>query len=176
MEPFYQKNIRDKLGQVRQIAGCVSAVRETLGAMENRFKGLLREIASGVRAGKVRVEDASGYARGVQELSHGWWRQIGDGANESAAVDGQFLRKTYRYHFYLLHRAREYAEGDAAAINPELNDFEDACLCLHLGLADFAAVVTNDVPLLRCLRALNEMGFPGQARLRVWDTQRFSAG
>jgi len=29
-------------------------------------------------------------------------------------------------YFYLLHRAREYADGGMTLIEPDLNDFEDA--------------------------------------------------
>jgi hypothetical protein len=169
-EEFYQRYIRDESGQVRQIAGCVSAVRETLQVRENGFKTLLRAIASEVRAGKVRVVEVSDYDRGVEELSRGWWLQIGDKVNGSSEVYGQFVRKTYRYHFYLLHRAREYAERNTTAIDPEPNDFEDARLCLQAGLADFTGVVTNDEALNRCLRA---SGVPSQSPLQVWNTTTF---
>jgi hypothetical protein len=141
---FYERFIQDESGQIHQVAGCVSAVRGWLQIEENRFQTFLRRIAVAVRVGEVRLIQASDYDQGVRDLTHGWWLQVCDRANQGLAVYEQFARKTYMYHSYLIHRARDYAARDTYRIDP--NDFEDARLCLHLGLDDFTAVVTNDVP------------------------------
>jgi hypothetical protein len=175
MEEFYKRDIRDESGQTRQIAGCVFAVRELLRIEENKFQAFLRAVAAEVRAGNVRLLEASDYDQAVQDLSRGSWLKIGDRANGAPVVYEQFVRKTYMYHSYVIHRAREYAASGTAMIDPAPNDFEDACLCLHIGLDDFTAVVTNDAALRRCLGAglgaLNAMAdAPRHTPLQVWDT------
>ena len=172
-QEFYERFIQDESGQIRSIAGCGSAVRGVLQTEENRFQTLLREIAAAVRAEKVRLIEASDYDQGVQDLSRGWWLQVGDRATEAPAVYEQFVRKTYLYHSYLIRRAGEYATRDTDWIDP--NDFEDARLCLHLGLDDFTAVVTNDAALRRCIGAgLGALNATADAAhhtpLQVWDT------
>ncbi len=173
---FYERFIQDESGQNHQIAGCVSAVRGWLQIEENRFQTFLQKIAATVRAGEVRLIGTSDYDQGVQDLTNGWWLQIRDKANQAPAIYDQFTRKTYMYHSYLLHRAREYVSRRMDVIDP--NDFEDARLCLHLGLDDFTAIVTNDVGLERCLKAsleaLNGMADATRhMQLQVWDTCDF---
>src|ERR1035441_3364948 len=63
MEEFYKRDIRDESGQTRQIAGCVFAVRELLRIEENKFQAFLRAVAAEVRAGNVRLLEASDYDR-----------------------------------------------------------------------------------------------------------------
>jgi hypothetical protein len=177
LQDFYGRIIRDESGQHRQIAGCVSAVQSVLQSKENRFQTLLRKIAVAVRSGQVRVMEASDFDQGVRDLCHNWRLQVCGGANDATLVEERVLRATYIYHAYLLHRAIEYAAG----ARPDPNDFEDARLCLHLGLRDFTAVVTNDTDLRSCLEAslgaLNAMeGATRHTRLQVWDTPAFAAG
>jgi len=71
----------------------------------------------------------------------------------------------------------EYANScTTAGIDP--NDFEDARLCLHVGLRDLTAVVTNDIDMQRPLSAtvgiLNAMAdIARHTPLQVWDTVGF---
>jgi hypothetical protein len=172
---FYKRDIQDESGQRRQIAGCVAAIRQLLRIEENKFQAFLRAVAAEVRAGNVRLLEASDYDHAVQALSRGSWLKIGDRANGAPVVYEQFVRKTYMYHSYVIHRAREYAASSTAIIDPEPNDFEDARLCLHLGLDDFTAVVTNDAALRRCIGAgLGALNATADAAhhtpLQVWDT------
>jgi hypothetical protein len=129
-----------------------------------------------VRAGLVRLADISDYDQGVQDLSRGWWLRIRKKADENPVVYERFVRKTEVYHCYVLHRAHEYAARNTDRIDP--NDFEDARLCLHLGLNELTAVATNDIALRRCLRAtletLNAMEDTARhTPLQIWDAADF---
>jgi hypothetical protein len=125
----------------------------------------------------VRITDASDYAQGVEDLSRGWWLQNRKRADETPLIYERFVRKTGLYHCYVLRRAREYANScNTAGIDP--NDFEDARLCLHVGLRDLTAVVTNDIDMQRPLSAtvgiLNAMAdIARHTPLQVWDTVGF---
>lgn len=176
-QEFYDRSIRDERGQVRQVAGCVSRVREVLQIEENRFQGFVEQIVAAVRTGQVCLTEVSGRDQGVLDLIGGWWLQIGDRVAESADVHEQFVRRMYIYSSYVVHRACEYAARDTIKIDP--NDFEDARFCLHLGLDAGTTVVTGDTGLRRCLEAavetLNAMADGSRhSSLRVCDTTAFS--
>ena len=175
-QEFYDRSIRDERGQVRQIAGCVSRVREVLQIEENRFQGFIEQIVAAVRTGQVYLTEVSDRDQGVLDLIRGRWLQIGDRIAESADVYEQFVRRMYIYSSYVVHRACEYAARDTIKIDP--NDFEDARFCLHLGLDAGTTVVTDDTGLRRCLEAavetLNAMADGSRhSSLRVCDTTAF---
>ena len=173
---FYGRFIEDQSHQTFKIAGCVSRARERLQIDEQKFQAFLREIVDRVRAGQVRLTDASDYERGVQDLCLGWWFQIRDSADDNPTVFERFVRKTYIYYAYLLHLARVYAARTTDKIDQ--NDFEDVTLCLHLGLTDVAAVMTTDHGLRDCLRetlgTLNSMAdVTRHTPLQVWEMATF---
>ncbi len=173
VDKFYSRFIRVGSGQIHQVEGCVSRARLCLQAEEDRFRALLRDIVLAVRDGRVHLAGVHDYDQGAQDLCRGWWRQIRTRTDETPLGYERFARKTGMYHCYLLHRAREYADrGNTEGIDP--NDFEDARACLHVGLRDLTAVVTNDINMQRSLRAtvetLNAMADAAlHTALQVWD-------
>lgn len=64
------------------------------------------------------------------------------------------MRATYLYHAYSFERARSYASKHGG--EPDPNDFEDAHICLHLGLDQSTTLVTNDRGTLAALQSAIE--------------------
>ncbi len=175
---FYGGVIRDEAGAFRLISDCISRVRAELDNKENKFQAFLEKIVAVRRSGSLPLVTDSDYDRAVDDLARGWWLHLQGGKGENSANFQQFVGKTYLYYSYVIRRACEYAENRNPNRKIDKNDFEDARLCLHLGLTNFTAVVALDGPLHRCLSAsLTAMNAKADAtrhmKLAVWDPAVF---
>ena len=174
---FYAKQIRDSLGQAREIAGSVARIRDILNDEEDRFKEYVAKVMSVVRSGAVSLATPTDQHRATLQIVDAWRIQLGDRVEDSKAAHSRLLNRSYVYSSYLLHLANDYVRRGITSVDQ--NDFEDAKFCLHLALDANVTAVTSDAALKRCLNgtfallaSIRDIGY-GTA-LRVVDADEFT--
>lgn len=173
---FYRKQIRDCQSQVREIAGCVSRIRATLGREEQRFQEYVTKIMIAVRDGAVSLATPADIHQGTLDVIKGRRIQLGGRVDQSDEVREHFARREYVYSSYILHRVVDYLARGATRVDP--NDFEDAMFCQHLALEADVTAVTSDKALQRCLWSTINLlnGLPDESfhtKLNVCNVSEF---
>jgi hypothetical protein len=135
LSDFYGKQIRDSRNQVREIAGCVARVRETLGREELRFQEYVGKIMVAIRDVAVSLTTSAALHQGTLDVVNGWWIQLAGRVDQSDEVRSRFARReyvhsSYFYNSYVLNQAIDYVERCVTHIDQ--NDFEDARPCQNL--------------------------------------------
>lgn len=155
LEEFYSKYIKDEKGRVRQLSDCAARGRQILDQEEKRFVDFLQKILSALESGKVPVRTDGDRHQAVIDLVEGWVIDFRQRGVTSTDLRDRLLITTYVYSCYIFHRALRYLERRTGKI--DLNDFEDAVLCLHLRMDSSFIVVTIDKGLRDAIRETMEL-------------------
>jgi hypothetical protein len=150
LDDFYQGTVTYRDGSVAAIKGVAVRARATLDEAEADFKSRSQRLYERVLEvfGPQRSRSLSGVefvrlaAEGVRTLSEHYEAQ---GVVDSA-LDGAVFSSIYPFGGYRLARTQEYIRRTQGKTAPvfDVNDMEDAYICLHLNLVEPRILVTGD--------------------------------
>ncbi len=151
---FYSKHIRVH-SDIRQIAGCVGRICDSLEAEERRFQHYVVEVMTAIRTGRVAVEESADRHQAALQIVNAWSEHFAEKAVDESTARAAAKRRMYIYSSYVLHLAIDCLQRGSETIAK--NDFEDSCFCQHLALDAETIAVTGDNGLRRRLQDTIEL-------------------
>jgi hypothetical protein len=152
LESFYATLIEDSKGRTRQVADCAARSKEVLAGEEQRFVAFLQSILEVLASGRVAYKTDSERHQAVLDLLEGqgiYLRRRGAGV---ADLRDWIIDNAYIHWACVFRLALKYfAARDA---KPDMNDYEDARICLHLRLSGPFCLVTEDRTLRSVLQQI----------------------
>jgi len=162
LQSFYSAyTVRDSRGDSRQIRECAIRTRETLEEREGEYTRFVQKIIDALGHEELaRIRDRAHHQL-ILDLIIGevekFKRRGVSGAGDPFTE--KVISNTYIYYAYIFHRALSYLTRVGSKL--DVNDYEDANICLHLRLDTPYCIITNDRgmrdALCQTIALLNEM-------------------
>lgn len=148
LEDFYLAYIKDSKGKLHKIRDCAERVRATLDEEQGKYVEMTRKVVDAFQSGQIPLKTDGDRYSAILSLIEGDVRHMRQRGASRAGLRDRLLNSTYIYWSYIFHRALYYYRRKRKM---DENDYEDACVCLHLELKTPLCLVTKDMGMFKAV-------------------------
>jgi len=139
---FYRSEFSDEKGQIRSIIDCSKEAEGTLKEKESEYLDFIKKIMDCIKQENYDVNSEKDCCKIIEELIEGRVIDSKKNSIQQKNIRNKVFNLCYLYYSYIFERAKKLIiHGNK---NPDKNDYEDSCICLHLRLDRPFIFVTND--------------------------------
>jgi len=142
IDDFYRSDFFDEKGQKRSIADCSKGAWDALNEEEGKYLDFVKKILDCIKQENYDINSEKDCYKIIEELIEGRVIDSKKNSTQPKNIRNKVFNLCYLYYSYMFERVKKLIINGNK--NPDKNDYEDSCICLHLSLDKPFIFVTND--------------------------------